>query len=96
MCQVRSLFEIVRSEGFNSCNISGFHYQIHGCLAKVPSEFVGGAPLICALQHCDRLTSLFVICHVDFFFHTPVKIIYNSAHDLQKIFMVQPLPYHLW
>ena len=50
-CRVRSLLGVVRSQRLCSPNFCPFRYRIPGCLAKMPSAFVGGTPLICPLQH---------------------------------------------
>ena len=50
-CRVRSLLAVVRSQRLCSPTFCPFRYRIPGCLAKVPSAFVGGTPLICPLRH---------------------------------------------
>ena len=61
-CQVRSLLVIFRSQEICCCTFWLFPFQIPHRLVKVPSAFVGGTPLICALQHC--VGSHFSICHL--------------------------------
>ena len=58
-CRVRSHLTVVRSQKFCSPTFRTFCYRIPGRLAKVPSVFVGGTPLICSPRHRDMFHFLF-------------------------------------
>ena len=59
-CRVRSLLAVVRSQRMCIPTFRTFPYRIPGRLAKVPSAFVGGTPLICSPRHRDMFH--FLIC----------------------------------